>query len=62
MSYTHLWLDTIAGLKAQGWVTKGGNYTSFLILKKEGKTIKVFLKDYKKLHEDDINHVIVRYL
>lgn len=61
MSYTHLWLDTVAGLKKEGWKPLGGNYTSFLILKKEGKTIKVFLKDYKKLHEDDINLVVVRY-
>jgi len=29
MSYTHLWLDIVAGLKKEGWVTKGGNYTSF---------------------------------
>ena len=61
MSYTHLWLDTIAGLKTQGWVVKGGNFTSFLMLEKEGKTIKVFLQNSDKLNKDDINHVIVRY-
>ena len=61
MSHTHLWLDTVAGLKTQGWRSKGGNFTSFLILEKEGKTIKVYLKDYKKLNEDDINCTIVRY-
>ncbi len=61
MSHTHLWLDTVAGLKKQGWKFIGGNFTSFAILEKEGNTIKVFLKDYKKLNEDDINCTIVRY-
>ncbi len=61
MSYTHLWLDIVAGLKKEGWKSVGGNFTSFLIMKKEDKTIKVFLKDYKKLHEDDLNHIVVRY-
>jgi len=62
MSYTHLWLDIVAGLKKEGWKSVGGNFTSYLILRKEDKTIKVFLQDYTKLHEDDINNVIVRYL
>ena len=61
MSFTHLWLDIVAGLKKEGWQTVGGNYTSFLIMHKEGRTIKVFLQDYKKLHKEDINCVIVRY-
>ena len=62
MSYTHLWLDIVAGLKKEGWKTKGGNYSSFLIMYKDGRTIKVFLRDYKKVHKDDINSVVVRYL
>jgi len=61
MTYTHLWLDIVAGLKKEGWVTKGGNYTSFLIMTKKDKTIKVFLTHHQKLHEDDLNQVIVRY-
>ncbi len=61
MSYTHLWLDIVAGLKSQGWVSKGGNYSSFLIMSKEDRHIKVFLKDYKKLHEFDNNYIVVRY-
>lgn len=61
MSYTHLWLDVVAGLKTQGWEDMGGNFTCWRMMKKEGKEIKVFLSDYKKLHEDDINFVIIRY-
>lgn len=61
MSYTHLWLDIVAGLKKEGWKSKGGNFTSYLIMEKNNKTIKVFLKDYENLHEDNINHVIIRY-
>lgn len=61
MSYTHLWLDIVAGLKKEGWKTKGGNYSSFLIMYKDGQNIKVFLRDYKKMHKDDINSVVVRY-
>lgn len=61
MSYTHLWLDIVAGLKKEGWTTKGGNFTSFLIMEKQGMTIKVFLKDYKKVHENDLNYVITRF-
>ena len=61
MSYTHLYLDIVAGLKKEGWKTVGGNFTSFLIMRKNGKTIKVFLKDYKKLHENDLNFIVVRY-
>ena len=44
MSHTHLWLDTVAGLKTQGWKDVGGNFTSYRILEKNGLTIKVFLK------------------
>lgn len=61
MSYTHLWLDIVAGLKKEGWEEVGGNWTSYRIYRKDGKTIKVFIKDYKKLHEDDNNYIIVRY-
>lgn len=61
MSYTHLWLDVVAGLKKEGWKSVGGNYTSYLIMRKEDREIKVTLKDYKKLKEDDINFVRVRY-
>jgi len=61
MSYTHLWLDIVAGLKKEGWKSTGGNHDSFLILRKKEKIIKVFLRDYKKRGENDINHVIVRY-
>jgi len=61
MSYTHLWLDVVAGLKKEGWMSAGGNYTSWLMLRKGDKTIKVYLKDYKKVHENDINLVVVRY-
>ncbi len=61
MSYTHLWLDIVAGLKKEVWKTVGGNYSSYLIMNKECRTIKVFLRDYKKLYKDDINSVVVRY-
>ena len=62
MSYTHLWLDCVAGLKKEGWKVVGGNYTCYIILEKMNKQIKVFIRDYKKLNEYDINSVIVRYL
>lgn len=61
MSYTHLWLDIVAGLKKEGWKEKGGNFSTFMIMGKGDRTIKIFLKDYKKVHEDDLNHIIVRY-
>ncbi len=61
MSYTHLWLDVVAGLKKEGWKSVGGNFTSYRILRKNDVTIKVFLKDYKKLHKDDNNYIVVRY-
>lgn len=61
MSYTHLWLDIVAGLKKEGWVNEGGNYTSYLIMSKQGVNIKVFIKDLEKLNKDDLNHIIVRY-
>ncbi len=61
MSYTHLWLDIVAGLNKEAWKDKGGNFSSFRILEKEGKIIKVFLRDYKKLNEFDNNYVVVRY-
>lgn len=61
MSHTHLWLDTVAGLKTQGWKSVGGNFTSFVILRKQGDTIKVFLHDPKKIQERDTNFIVVRY-
>ncbi len=61
MSYTHLWLDITAGLRKEGWKNVGGNYNSFLIMRKNNKNIKIFIRDYKKLHEEDINHIVVRY-
>lgn len=61
MSYTHLWLDIVAGLKKEGWKTVGGNFTNWVMMKKGGKTIKIFLKDYKKLHEHDVNFIVTRY-
>ena len=61
MSYTHLWLDIVAGLKKEGWKTVGGNCTNRVMMKKGGKTIKIFLKDYKKLHEHDVNFIVTRY-
>lgn len=61
MSYVHLWLDVVAGLKKEGWKDAGGNYSSFRIMEKEGHTIKIFLRDYKKLNEFDNNYVVVRY-
>lgn len=61
MSYTHLFLDTIAGLKKEGWKDVGGNFTSYRIMKKEGSTVKIFLKDNKKLKNDDLNYLVVRY-
>ena len=39
----------------------GGNFTCWRMMKKGDKTIKVFLRDYKKLHEYDINFVVTRY-
>lgn len=61
MSYTHLWLDIVAGLKTQGWEDIGGNFTCWRMMKKGDKTIKVFLRDYNKLHEYDVNFVVTRY-
>lgn len=61
MSYTHLWLDVVAGLKKEGWKIKGGNYTNWILLTKEDQEIKVFIKDYKKLRQDDLNFICVRY-
>lgn len=61
MSYTHLWLDTVSGLKKQGWKSVGGNFTSFVILRKEERTVKVFLKYPKKIQMDDTNFIVVRY-
>ncbi len=61
MSYTHLWLDIVAGLKKEGWKEEGGNFNSWIMMSKGDRNIKVFLRDYKKLHEEDINHVIIRY-
>ena len=61
MSYTHLWLDIVAGLKKEGWKEKGGNYSSFLIMFKGNRTIKVFIRNPKGLHEYDVNYIIVRY-
>ncbi len=61
MSYTHLFLDTIAGLKKEGWKDVGGNFTTYRILRKNDATIKVFLKDNKKLNNEDLNYLVVRY-
>ena len=61
MSYTHLWLDIVAGLKKEGWVSKGGNFNSWIMMSKGDRHIKVFLKNNKKLHEHDINYIVVRY-
>ena len=61
MTYTHLWLDVVAGLKKEGWKDVGGNLSSYRIMEKEGQTIKIFLRDYKKLNEFDNNYVVVRY-
>ncbi len=61
MSYTRLWLDVVAGLKKEGWKSVGGNFTSYLIMEKEGKTIKIYLRDFKNSHEFDNNYIVVRY-
>jgi len=60
-TYTHLWLDVVAGLKKEGWETVGENYNSFIILKKAGREIKVFIRDFRKLDPESINSIVVRY-
>ena len=61
MSYTHLWLDIVAGLKKEGWISKGGNFNSWVMMSKGERIIKVFLKDNKKLNKFDTNYIVVRY-
>jgi len=52
----NLFKDITEGLVKQGYTVSGGNDTCFLILSKDGNTIKVFADDY-----DKPNHFIVRY-
>jgi len=51
-----LFEDITQGLVSGGWRIRGGNDDTFLILIKDGKTIKVFADNY-----DKPNHFIVRY-
>jgi hypothetical protein len=51
-----LFKDITIGLTTQGWKILGGNDDNFLILYREGATIKVFADNYK-----DPRHFIVRY-
>lgn len=61
MSYTHLWLDIVAGLKKEGWKEQGGNFSNWIMMSKGERHIKVFLKDNKKLNQFDTNYIVVRY-
>jgi len=61
MSYVHLWLDIVAGLKKEGWRSVGGNFDSYIIMKKKDSVIKVFIRNKENLKEFDLNHIIVRY-
>lgn len=61
--YNQLFKDIVSGLKNQGYLDVGGNDDCFLIMKnKEGKAIKIFLNNYDKTNEEDINHVVVRFM
>ncbi len=61
--YNQLFKDIVNGLKSQGYLDIGGNDDCFLIMKnKKGNLLKIFLMDYDKTNEENINHVIIRFM
>jgi hypothetical protein len=62
MTYTHLFLDIIAGLKNEGWKDVGGNYHSYRVMRKGDIDIKVFVKYDEKFNDKDFNFICVRHI